>query len=161
MLLSKELRQCKRVFPLIFKVNENQSLDAHNFDAGDLRRSASAGQLRTGNEGISASNLHAENLSESNLYPGMGNASRPIIIVQPCCGGHGSSRCGHGSSRSCHSEVSGSENRKHLHPEKTRKHKSSRKKSRQVISGLCLLKCSTLVKATGIVFTTLHIFRNL
>jgi hypothetical protein len=57
----------------------------------DLRRSASAGQLRS-SDTLSAGQLLAANLSLNHLHPGhAAGDARPIIIVQSCCGGH--SRC--------------------------------------------------------------------
>jgi hypothetical protein len=101
-------------------VNENESLFPNPIDLGDLRRSVSAGHLRSG----------IDNLSTGVHYPGNGNDSRPIIIVQRCCGGHSSAR----SCRSDASAAATSDKRHHLNPEQARdqKAKSSRKKHKQV-----------------------------
>jgi hypothetical protein len=70
------------------KVNDNESLLTTRLD---LRRSASAGQLRS-SDTLSAGQLLAANLSLNHLHPGhAAGDARPIIIVQSCCGGH--SRC--------------------------------------------------------------------
>ncbi len=113
-------------------MNENESLFPNPIDLGDLRRSVSAGHLRSG----------IDNSSTGVHYPGNGNDSRPIIIVQRCCGGHS-------SARSCRSDASaaatsdkrhhlnpgnGNDSRNDLNPEQARdqKTKSSRKKHKQV-----------------------------